>query len=216
MPQLLLALLIGYLLGSIPFAHIIAHAVGGVDLAQVGSRNIGTRNLTRNLGLGWGLLGGALDFAKGLAAMAIGQALAGDGSWAWMLAGTAAVAGHNWPAWLRFRGGKGLATAMGAAAWVAAWPELAMVFALGWVVQRLTGNITVTAAVGFVGMLASLRVFGQLVEVTYFVITLALAVFLATWPNIAAKLNKSGAVRQYFKEPNADYKQTSKKRQNAR
>lgn len=210
MPQLLLALLLGYLLGSIPFAHIIARAVGGLDLAQVGSRNVGTRNLTRNLGLGWGLLGGVLDFSKGLAAMAIGQALAGSRPW-WMLAGAAAVAGHNWPVWLRFRGGKGLATAMGAVAWVAAWPELAIVFALGWVVQRFTGNITLTAAIGFVAMLVSLQVFGRPIEVTYFVLAVGLVVLLATWPEIAAKLNKPGEVKKYFKDPNAAYKKTKKR-----
>ncbi|QYK50380.1 MAG: glycerol-3-phosphate acyltransferase [Anaerolineales bacterium] len=205
MPPLLLALLIGYLLGSIPFAHIIARAVGGVELAEVGSRNVGTRNLTRNLGLGWGVLGGVLDFSKGLAAMAIGEAVAGGHPW-WMLAGTAAVAGHNWPVWLRFRGGKGLATALGAAAWVAAWPELAIVFALGWVVQRLTGNITLTAAVGFVVMLLSLQATGRPPEVTYFVLSLAAAVLLATWPDISAKLKKPGEVQKYFKDPNAVYK----------
>ncbi len=205
MPQLLLVLLLGYLLGSIPFAHIIARAVGGLDLAQVGSRNVGTRNLTRNLGLGWGLLGGVLDFAKGLAAMAIGQALAGSHPW-WLLAGTAAVAGHNWPVWLRFRGGKGLATAMGAVAWVAAWPELVLVFMLGWLVQRLSGNITLTAAVGFAAMLASLQLFGNPISLTSFVLSVAAVVLLATWPEIAAKLRKPGAIKQYFKDPNAVYK----------
>lgn len=208
MPPILLALLIGYLLGSIPFAHIIARAAGGIELAEVGSRNVGTRNLTRNLGLGWGALGGVLDFSKGLAAMAIGEAVAGSHPW-WMLAGTAAVAGHNWPVWLRLRGGKGLATALGAAAWVAAWPELAIVFALGWVVQRLTGNITLTAAVGFIAMLVSLQAMGRPLEVTYFVLSLAAAVLLATWPDISAKLKKPGEVKKYFRDPNAVYKKTS-------
>ena len=65
--SLFAALVAGYLLGSIPFAHIIASTAGGVRLAAVGSGNVGTRNLTRELGLRWGLLGGVLDFSKGYA-----------------------------------------------------------------------------------------------------------------------------------------------------
>lgn len=170
-------MLAGYLLGSIPFAHLIASKVGSVRLADVGSRNVGTRNLTRELGLGWGLLGGALDFSKGLAAMAIGQALAGP-ALGW-LAGTAAVIGHNWPVWLRFRGGKGLATSLGAAAWVALWPELLITFAIGWVAMRITRNISLTAVISFIVMLVSLQLTGRPAHVTYVVLSLAVVVGLA-------------------------------------
>jgi len=176
-PSLFLAMLAGYLLGSIPFAHLIASKVGSVRLADVGSRNVGTRNLTRELGLGWGLLGGALDFSKGLAAMAIGQALAGP-ALGW-LAGTAAVIGHNWPVWLRFRGGKGLATSLGAAAWVALWPELLITFAIGWVAMRITRNISLTAVISFIVMLVSLQLTGRPAHVTYVVLSLAVVVGLA-------------------------------------
>ncbi|MCW5873535.1 MAG: glycerol-3-phosphate acyltransferase [Anaerolineales bacterium] len=177
-PSFFLAILAGYLLGSIPFAHLIASKVGGVRLAAVGSGNVGTRNLTRELGLGWGLLGGVLDFSKGLAAMALGHSLAGSSA-LWFLAGTAAVVGHNWPVWLRFRGGKGLATSLGAAAWVALWPELLITVAIGWVAMRITRNISLTAVIGFVVMLISLQLIGRPAHVTYFVLSLAVVVGLA-------------------------------------
>lgn len=183
---LLTAIVAGYLLGSIPFAHIIASQVGGVRLAAVGSGNVGTRNLTRELGLGWGLLGGVLDFSKGLAAMALGHGLAGS-SPLWFLAGTAAVIGHNWPVWLRFRGGKGLATSLGASAWVALWPELIAVFAFGWLVQRMVRNINLTAVVCFIAMLIGVQLTGRPPQVSWFLVSLALVVALATLSTLLQK-----------------------------
>src|SRR3990172_9853724 len=126
--KLILALLIAYLFGSIPFAQIIAKWVKGTDLHKVGSHNIGARNLTKNVGLGWGILGLLLDAAKGAAAVWVAVAL-GIRFPAYLLAGLAAVAGHNWPVWLRFRGGKGLATAFGTFVWLA-WPAALISFAL--------------------------------------------------------------------------------------
>jgi glycerol-3-phosphate acyltransferase PlsY len=204
--NLLLAILLGYLLGSIPFAHIIATRVAGVDLAKVGSRNIGTRNLTRSLGLGWGLLGGALDFGKGALAMCVGCALAPAAYPWWMLAGTAAVAGHNWPVWLRFRGGKGLATAMGAAAFVLLWPELIIVVILGWLILHLTKNVLLMAAAGFAAMLLMLQLHHRPIELTWFVLSLAAAVLLGALPDILSKLHTRGGARSYFRDPNAAYK----------
>lgn len=184
--SLLLALVLGYLLGSIPFAHIIARKVGNITLSDVGSRNVGTRNLSRSVGQGWGVLGAVLDFSKGVAAMALGQMLAG-GSPAWLLAGTAAVAGHNWPVWLRGRGGKGLATALGAAAWLVAWPEVALVIAAGWLVMRWVRNITLTAILCFAVMLVALQFNHRPADYTYFVLSLALMVLLASLPDVLPK-----------------------------
>jgi glycerol-3-phosphate acyltransferase PlsY len=188
--KLLLSVLIGYLLGSLPFAHILARRVTGVRLAETGSGNVGTRNLARTAGLGWGAVGAVLDFSKGLAAMAIGQALAADsGAW-WMLAGSAAVAGHNWPLWLRLRGGKGLATALGASAFVA-WPQVLLVILIGWLVMRRVHNITVTALVCFASMLAALYATRQPADYSYFVLSLGALVALATlsglWPPAARR-----------------------------
>lgn len=194
--SLLIAILAGYLLGSVPFAHLIATRVGGVRLAAVGSGNVGTRNLSRQLGLGWGLLGGTLDSAKGLAAMALGYALAGDSSPLWFLAGTAAVAGHNWPLWLRFRGGQGLATSLGTTAWVALWPELICVFALGWLVQRMVRNITITAILSFLAMYTAVYLTQRPVEVRWFLLSLAAVVALATFPRLLEKSAAKRANRQ--------------------
>lgn len=145
MDRLILALVLSYFVGSIPFSQIVGRLVKGVDLRKVGSGNVGGNNLIANAGPGWGLLGGALDAAKGAAAMWLAASI-GAGYPASLLAGLFVVAGHNWSIWLGLRGGKGLATAFGAIAWLA-WPE-ALVCALLWglVNWRLRNGTTATIA----------------------------------------------------------------------
>lgn len=115
----------GYFLGGLPFAALIARAVGR-DIFAVGSGNMGAMNTARNLGWGLGAAVFALDVAKGAAAALVGvwmaRAAGLDGVLPLALAaGVGAVAGHAWSPWVRFRGGKALATAFGATLPVAPW-----------------------------------------------------------------------------------------------
>lgn len=108
----LLALLGAYGLGSIPFGYL-AGRICGKDLRREGSGNIGATNAFRVLGKGWGLSVFALDFAKGLLAVELFGGLVSNAE-GWMLAaGITAILGHNFPVWLGFRGGKGIATSAG-------------------------------------------------------------------------------------------------------
>lgn len=116
--NLILALLLSYLLGSIPFSQIVGKLAKGVDLRKTGTRNVGGVNLIMNAGFGWGLLGGALDVLKGAAAMWMTQELFKVPFPQSLLAGLAVVAGHDWSIWLGFKGGKGIATMGGVLAWV--------------------------------------------------------------------------------------------------
>lgn len=114
---LTLAALIAYLIGSIPFGFLMAKSKG-VDIRTVGSGNIGATNVFRALGKSLGITTFVLDIGKGtLAVTLLPLALA-----AWPIAGEtvlqllcaiAVVAGHNWPVWLKFKGGKGVATSAG-------------------------------------------------------------------------------------------------------
>ena len=106
------AVVTGYLLGSIPFALIIARAWSGVDLRRIGSGNPGATNVVRASGLSAGLLVALLDILKGAASVLIAVRLA-DHPAVPAAAGFAAIIGHIYPVWLRFRGGKGVATACG-------------------------------------------------------------------------------------------------------
>jgi glycerol-3-phosphate acyltransferase PlsY len=106
-----LVLALAYLLGSIPFGYL-AGRLRGIDIRKTGSRNTGATNVFRTLGRGMGIAVMAADILKGLAAVLIARALLDD---PWPLAAAAlAVAGHVFPVWLRFRGGKGVAVAAGA------------------------------------------------------------------------------------------------------
>ena len=100
-----------YCLGSIPFALILAQR-WGADLRRVGSGNLGAANVMRASGVTAGVLVAALDMAKGAASVWIAARL-GDGAELPAVAGLAAIIGHIYPVWLRFRGGKGVATACG-------------------------------------------------------------------------------------------------------
>lgn len=110
-PWLIGAVLLGYLLGSIPFGPIVAKAFGLGDLRKVGSGNIGATNVLRTGSKKAAALVLLLDGAKGAVATILAGAVAGADAAA--LAGLAAVLGHCFPVWLRFRGGKGVATFLG-------------------------------------------------------------------------------------------------------
>ena len=109
-----IAAALGYLLGTIPSAGVVAWLAtrGQINLREAGSGNPGAINAIRMLGARWGIVVLVADIAKGLAAGALGLLIGGDpGAYA---AATAAIAGHIFPVWSGFRGGKGVATSAGA------------------------------------------------------------------------------------------------------
>jgi len=105
--------LAGYLIGSIPFGYLIVRAAKGTDVRASGSGNIGATNVNRVAGAGAGVATLLLDIAKGYLAVWLANRVTG-GDISWMaITGLAAVVGHLFPVWLRFHGGKGVATALG-------------------------------------------------------------------------------------------------------
>ena len=109
---MMIAVVVGYLIGSIPFALVLARRWGTADLRRIGSGNLGAANVMRVSGVTPGVLVAVLDLAKGAASVALAQRVRPDGATA-ALAGFAAIMGHIYPVWLRFKGGKGVATAFG-------------------------------------------------------------------------------------------------------
>lgn len=108
--------LVAYLLGSIPFGYLLVRLFVGGDVRETGSGGTGATNVTRSAGKGVGVLTLLLDLLKGVAAVLVARALLGPGEgvlWWVCAAGAAAVLGHVFPLWLRFRGGKGVATGLG-------------------------------------------------------------------------------------------------------
>jgi glycerol-3-phosphate acyltransferase PlsY len=112
MHPLLISAAAGYFLGSIPFGYLLVRAFRGADVRTTGSGNIGATNVARTSPL-LGILTLVLDVLKGMAAVGIALALCPANRTVAFVAALAAVGGHIFPVWLRFRGGKGVATGLG-------------------------------------------------------------------------------------------------------
>lgn len=121
----LLALIIAYLLGAIPFGYLVVKAATGGDIRESGSGNIGATNVLRTTGRGPAILTLALDMAKGFLAVFLAAWLT-NGSSEWTsLAALAVMAGHAFPVFLKFHGGKAVATFVGAFLYITPLPLLA-------------------------------------------------------------------------------------------
>ena len=136
----LFALAVGYLLGSIPFGLLLTRVSGRGDLRDIGSGNIGATNVLRTGSKGLATLTLLLDAAKGAAAVIIAQCAWPDGSFH---AAAGALIGHLYPLWLKFNGGKGVATLLGVIAPLL--PIAAIIYALLWVGMLLVWRISSVA-----------------------------------------------------------------------
>lgn len=140
-----LGVVLAYLIGGIPFGLIIVKLMTGADVREAGSGNIGATNVLRTTGLIPGILTLVLDAAKAWVAVWLADRLSG-GSEFWMsLAALAALLGHAWPVWLRFQGGKAVATFVGAYAYLTPVPLFAVVllfiFVVAWTRYLSLGSI---------------------------------------------------------------------------
>jgi glycerol-3-phosphate acyltransferase PlsY len=110
----IIAIAVSYLLGSISFSILFARWLRKIDIRDHGSGNAGATNTLRVLGKGPAIAVFLLDIAKGSAAVFIGHWLGGGNDWVSVGTGLASITGHNWPVYFRFKGGKGIATTVGA------------------------------------------------------------------------------------------------------
>ena len=136
----LIAFLIAYLLGSIPFGYLLTRAAGKGDIRAVGSGNIGATNVLRTGSKALAAATLLLDAAKGFAAVILAQNFLPEAA---SFAAAGAMIGHLYPVWLRFKGGKGVATLLGVLAPVL--PIAAIVYAIVWVGLLLTIRISSVA-----------------------------------------------------------------------
>jgi acyl phosphate:glycerol-3-phosphate acyltransferase len=147
----LLAVVAAYLVGSIPFAQLLSQRQG-VDLRRVGSGNVGATNVLRTLGVRAAVLAMMLDAVKGTIAVLVAQRLT-NGVTPPVAAGLASMLGHVYPVWLRFKGGKGVATAAGAFAVLTpvALGAAAAVFLLAVAITRFISVGSIAAAITLAG-----------------------------------------------------------------
>jgi len=145
--RLALWLLAGYLLGSIPSSYLVARWFGGVDLRELGSKNLGATNLYRTLGWRYALPAALFDVAKGAVPVVAFAPRAGSGEWVPLALGVSAIVGHVFSVFVRFRGGKGVATAAGAVLGLAPLP-LAVSAAVWGLLVWGTGYVSVASMAG--------------------------------------------------------------------
>jgi len=176
---LLFALLVGYLCGTIAFGLILTRLFGLGDLRSIGSGNIGATNVLRTGRKGLAAATLLLDLAKGAAAVLLVERLfPGDG----LLAAAGALIGHCYPVWLRFRGGKGVATLMGVAL-ALHWP-IGAVYAAVWV--GLLATVRISSVAGMAAAIAAplaAALFGRF-DLVLLLLALALVVLWKHGENI--------------------------------
>jgi glycerol-3-phosphate acyltransferase PlsY len=149
--MLFVAIILSYLLGSVPSSYITGKLWKGIDLRKHGSGNVGSANTFRVLGPLPGLGVFLADAAKGLIAAVFISRLAADGplsyEWTRVLCGVAAVCGHNWTIFLNFKGGKGVATSIGAFFGLV-WQAIGIALALGLVIIALSRYVSLGSILG--------------------------------------------------------------------
>ncbi|OYD17298.1 acyl-phosphate glycerol 3-phosphate acyltransferase [candidate division WOR-3 bacterium JGI_Cruoil_03_44_89] len=162
----ILAIIVGYLLGSIPFGFLIAR-VKGIDIRKVGSGNIGFTNVLRTCGVVPGVLTCILDVLKGFLPTYIFSHVGASAQLCGILAGASAMLGHIFSAWLKFKGGKGVATGLGV--FLALAPQAILIAAASWgiaiAITRIVSVGSITS--GVVLPVASFILYGN-TPVSYF------------------------------------------------
>ncbi len=133
-----LALILAYLLGSIPFGFLIVKMTSGADIRETGSGGTGATNVTRKAGKGAGIVTLIFDALKGVAAVTVARLLTGEEGTSWVVAGAGvlAVIGHCFPVWLKFKAGKGVATGLGVFLAIVPWAVMAAVIVFVVIVWR--------------------------------------------------------------------------------
>jgi glycerol-3-phosphate acyltransferase PlsY len=145
-----LLLAIGYLLGSMPNGYLAGRWLKGIDLRQYGSGSTGATNVLRNVGKAPALVVFLLDVGKGALAVLLAKSF-GLNDWVQVLAGLAALAGHIWPVWLGWKGGKAVATGLGMFLGLA-WPVGLACFGLFMAVISISRIVSLSSVVAAIGL----------------------------------------------------------------
>jgi glycerol-3-phosphate acyltransferase PlsY len=170
MPINLIVIVVSYLLGSIPTAVIVSRWRHGVDIREMGDGNMGARNTYRTLGHRLGVIVALADILKGVFSILLAKRFGLDPTWQ-CAAGAAAILGHDFPIFARFRGGQGLATTFGTM--IVLFPQNALIgFAIFVFAFLIFRNMDISAAVGFGTIAFSLWRMGLLLLLFYTVTTL--------------------------------------------
>ena len=200
-----IAVLIGYLLGSIPFAYIFTRLESRKDVRKVGGGNVGTRNVFLNVGKVAGAATFFFDTVKGFASVAIAYRLMNSPTisvaslavYFVLAAGLAAVAGHIWPLYLKFEGGNGLAATFGVLIFILPW-EILIAICITLLLWAVTHNVILSFNVS----LFSLPISGWLLAASWVYVIYPLIIItlmlLHLRPAIMADIHRASSSREFF------------------
>lgn len=207
--QSILAIVIAYLSGAIPFAYIAGRLKKGIDIRQAGGGNVGATNTLREVGTGAGLLVLAADILKGALAILTAQWL-GVSVIIVFIAGLAAVVGHNWSVFIKFSGGKGGATVIGI--FLALAPvSAAIAFGIMILVAFLTSNLRLSMVAGFIALPLIMWGFGEPGNIIAYSAALPLLTGLRMLPSIIRGAKDPQARKNFIVD--RDYTPWQKKKQ---
>jgi acyl phosphate:glycerol-3-phosphate acyltransferase len=216
----IIAVIIAYLLGSIPTAYIITRITTGKDIRKLGSGNVGAHNVYENVGKPAAVITAIIDIGKGIAAVLV--AFLGFGApQYWVLAsGLAVVIGHIWPVFLKFRGGNGIAATIGVLSFLMT-KELLISIAVMILVMVFTRNLVLSVNTGLLVTIPIASIFVPHMNpwIDYFVFSLLLIVLLVSHfiPTMKAAMVKAGGRQKLAAElmriePEKPAKKKKKKR----
>ena len=170
-------IIMGYLLGSCPTGFILVKAARGVDVRSLGSGNIGATNVSRVMGKRWAVFTAIVDMFKGGAAILITMSFGHSEPLLLSLVGLAGVIGHNYPVWIGFRGGKGVATSFGVIAFFNFWnPIPAILGGVIWFAVREVSRMVSLASMTALGASAFFMLFFAFPE-AYTICGICLCIF---------------------------------------
>ena len=191
----IIAIIIAYLLGSIPFAYIFTRLVSGKDIRQLGSGNVGGNNVFQEIGWKAAIPTAIFDVGKGAAAVAIAHWLLNvplhEPQLFVLLAGIAAIAGHMWSVYLKFTGGNGLSATIGALAILLPW-ELLIVIGLLLILTAITRNLVLSVKISLFSVPISAWFLEREWLYVGFCIILIIMLVLNFIPTARAALAKAG------------------------
>ncbi|WP_373229742.1 glycerol-3-phosphate 1-O-acyltransferase PlsY [Cohnella sp.] len=184
----IITIVISYLLGSISFSILFARWLRKIDIREHGSGNAGATNTLRVLGKGPAIAVFLLDIAKGSVAVWLGSWIGGGSDWVPVGCGLAAIAGHNWPIYFRFKGGKGIATTIGAlAVWAFVPTLIAGIIAI--IVITLTRFVSLGSMIFAIALPFLFYLFGLEAAYIWGALTVALLAVVRHKRNIVKLIN---------------------------
>ncbi len=198
----IIAIIIGYLLGSIPSAYIAARLTRGEDIRRLGGGNVGGLNTFREVGVFPAIFVAIVDVGKGAAAVAVALWLLEVSPLFVLLAGLASVVGHNWMVWLKFRGGKGMGATIGAISVLLPaygyWQGLAIFFGVIIIPLIITHNVAFSMGIGlfslpFVVWLGTGSGIGIVMA-----LTLGITILIKFFPTAREAWGKSGTKKDFI------------------